>query len=75
MENLITRENIETAFLYHAPSPEQIKEIRTIRWSAKKLAEIILETVDDSMPQKQIALYHLNECMLNAVQSIENKRA
>ena len=60
---------VERAFTYHPPQPDQIPRYQTIRDNAKTLAFEILAHCPDS-PERTIALRKLQECTMMANASI-----
>lgn len=69
--SLINEENLHTVFSYHPPRKEQIERIKVLRWSGKKLAQLILQNVPDC-PERQQSLNELSSCILYAKAGIEN---
>lgn len=68
---LINEENLHTVFSYHPPRKEQIEKIKLLRWSGKKLAQLIFENVPES-PEKEQSLNYLSSCILYSKAGIEN---
>ena len=66
---MITHEELENRFTYHAPKDGQQEHCERIRYKAKMLAAYINEKCPESR-EKSIALTKLEECVMWANASI-----
>lgn len=70
---MITREDLENWFTYHAPTPEQAEDYVRIRSAALNLAIAIIEATPPSADQTA-AIRKLRECVMTAFASIACER-
>lgn len=63
---------LDTAFTYHAPSPDQIKRFPLIRAAGRNLAETILRNCPDSV-ERLNALNRIEEAIMWANAAIARK--
>lgn len=66
---MITPQEIENWFTYHAPKEDQPQRYQAIREAAKTLAYVIIENTPNSADQTA-AIRKLRECVMTANQSI-----
>jgi len=62
---MITHENVDTVFTYHAPTAEQIPLYEQIRAAGKRLVLIILE-VTPKCADQQAAIRKVREAVMTA---------
>jgi hypothetical protein len=58
-----TREQLDQAFIYHAPNAEQPLRYQALRYSAKELAEMVALYCPDSR-EKSVALTKIDEAVM-----------
>lgn len=66
---MITKEDIEVLFTYHAPEGKQFRQYDNIRKAAKEFANIILDNTDTS-PDQSTAIRKLRGCVMTANASV-----
>lgn len=69
---MVTKENINNWFTYHAPEADQPRQYDAIRNKAKELAEVIVDNTPACADQTA-ALRKLREAVMTANQSIACK--
>ncbi len=67
-------EAIDTLFIYHPPTPEQVDKYRRIRDAAKALAFVILAECDGG-PDRTAAIRKVREAVMTANASIATHNA
>lgn len=60
---MITQDDLENWFTYHAPSPEQIPQYQAIRDAGRNLATVILNNTNSSADQSDSIRSVRNACM------------
>ena len=60
-----TNDQLESWFIYHPPSPEQVIVYQELREKAKELAYFIRDNVPEG-PDQTAALRKLRECVMTA---------
>ncbi len=61
----VSKQNVDTIFSYHAPSPTHLISLQRVREAAKTLAHVILEETPQCADQ-QAALRKLRESVMTA---------